>query len=214
MALIFDENGFVIGDDGTGNTGGVTGSWEEDTPPDSGLVASQAAKFQKVLDDVSVSIDNLNFLLTLNLPQDQRDLINIQLDEINSRKTALKFTADSLNVISDVASSVGVDLPSIRVPSGLGFAILGVPVAAAAGYAAAAALTAVVISWVVSTHSVALSAAESLSEPDRTRALQYISQQTPTSIAGDVASTVKYVALAVVAYLAFQHFNGKNNVSR
>ena len=211
MSLLYDANGYVIGDDGVietdVNTGGVTGS--RDTAPDTGFIARKTAEYQHTLDDVVQIADNLMYLKTLPLAQNQIDLVDEQLAIFESRRAAYKYAAVAINSIADIGNAVGANLPKLRVPSGLGFALFGLPLAEAAALATLAGLILVSVTWVATSHSVALSAAESLSEPYRTEALQRISAQQNGGISGaisETATSIKWIAIAALAYFAFQSY--------
>jgi len=219
--LLYDENGNVIGDDGDASTDSipVTSSWGGENfdaarrgiaHPDSGFIAGKIAEFQTAIDNISGASDDLHYMQSLPISESDAALIADKLSELESRKTAFRYAANALNFATGIVNNMGGSMPEVRIPSGLGFAVLGLPLAEAAAIAGAAALVIWGTTWIASTHSIALSAAENLPEPHRTAALERLSKTQQhnaisDSIAG-AASIVKWIVIGGALYFAYTTF--------
>jgi hypothetical protein len=202
VALLFDALGNVIGDDGEIPV--------DTSPPDTGFIARKTAEFQAALIDLSQNADTLQYLLTLDLSEENRAAVQAQLSDFESRRAAYKYTAETLNAVAGIANSMGASLPTVQVPSGLGFAVLGVPIAGLAVLAAVSGMLVYIATWTATTHSVALKAAEELEEPMRSEAMMYLATHQSSGMSGalsDTASAIKWIALAALAYFAYTAYN-------
>ena len=167
MALIYDELGNVIGDDGS-----AANEWDTNTPspgmenwnnfatqgfsqPPQSVGPSDVGYFQQKINDFQAtlySVDATAQALQGYLDEgslsgaDAADISDL-LSQYSMRKAAFKYSAEAFNLVSGAVNAVGASLPVLTIPSGLGFAPLAVPLAEAAAIAGAAALISWAITW-------------------------------------------------------------------
>lgn len=216
MALIYDQEGNIIGDDGAIDT----------TPPvsvassDVGYFQKKVIEFQSVLNSIDDAAQSLESMLVMDITEDQVNQVQAQLSEYYARRSAFKFAAESFNALSGAVNAVGGSLSQINIPSGLGFAPLVVPAAWIAAIAGASLLITFALGWVANSHNLALEIANSITDPvKRDAALQQAAkvaaanQAANTGPIGSLASGVKWIAIAGLAYMAFKMLT-ENNTKR
>jgi hypothetical protein len=235
MALLFDEMGNVIGDDGSSDTGQVAsvsggtavtlpdGSTQTAvtnvTPNNVGYFATKAQQFQQMIYDVdAVAANMMDMIDNYDLDADSLASVQAQLAEYDGRKTALNFAADAFNAVSRTVNAVGGALPLITVPQTLGFAPLVIPVAAAAAIAGSVALVAWGLGWLSRSNDTLTNIAAKVSDPKLRDAIlakaadAEARSQISGGALGQVASIAKWAAIGIGAYLAYQFFmKGKHH---
>lgn len=228
MALIYDEMGNVIGDDGTtpgtvaspsGGTlvtlpdGTTQSALSNVTPSNVGYFTQKAQEFQQMLYDVDATAANMMDMLdNYDLDQPSQSALQAQLAEYDSRKTALKFAAEAFNGVATMVNAVGGSLPSVNIPQTLGFAPLAIPLATAAAIAGAAVLVSWGIGWITASHTTVQSIAANISDPKLrdqvlANAAQIQARQEAGSMLGNLANIAKWIALAGAVYLGWKMFS-------
>ena len=160
MALQYDQNGYVIGDDGNTATDPayngwglpVDTSWDSaaDTAPPTDVdpnnlsyFQQKLATFQGVLNGMDATYTELTNLLNSGLNSDDAANVQAMLDEFTARKAAFSYAAEAYNFVANTVTSAGGSLPSLAIPQSLGF----LPAAIPFGYVAAIATAAVLIGF-------------------------------------------------------------------
>ena len=172
-------------------------------------------EFQQAVNAIDTSAYGLKMLLDLDISDDQRLPILQQLGELEQKKSQIRTAAETVNGASTLANQLGISLPQVNVQT-LG-ALPLVPLAIAGTIAAAiyamASLVAWITDWINRSNVVAqtIAAAADLPPDQKAQVLTAI-QATETAKAqattglGSVATIVKYVAFAAVAFFAYQAF--------
>lgn len=184
-----------------------------------GYFEGKIAEFQKALNDVDAARANLESLLVLDITDEQVLQIQGLITEYYEKQQDYIAIANLYNDITGVASSVGFELPSIQIPSGLGFfPALAVPAAWAIVVAGAAAIIAFTYSWINRASAVASTIAEqarltaqSITNPElRDKALNDLAhaQQAASEIAGrqtgffgSIGDSLKWILIGGAALL-------------
>ena len=160
MALQYDQNGYVIGDDGNTATDPAYNGWglPVDTSWDSAAdpapptdvepgnlsyFQQKLAAFQGVLNGMDATYTELTNLLGSGLNSDDAASVQAMLDEFTSRKAAFSYAAEAYNFVANAVTSAGGALPSLAIPQSLGFLPAAIPM----GYVAAIATAAVLIGF-------------------------------------------------------------------
>ena len=222
MALIFDQLGNVIGDDGLGETfeqganAGAQLQRDTLTPAKLGYIESKIADFQKavLLADTTVA-DIQELMLYTDDEAILQDLQN-QLDEFETRRAAIKFAAESFNAVAGIVNSVGGNMQSLTIPTGLGFAPV-VPLAYVAAITAGIALIDWIHQWARRTFDIGLEAASRIQDADlRDATLQTYNQKlTDLEIAdsntfGGAIGAFKWIAIGVLGLVAYNTWKAGN----
>jgi hypothetical protein len=182
------------------------------TPLQLDYYRQKVVEFQNILNNLDQTATAATNLSWETLDPQLTDDLNAYLDQYNAKKGSFRTAAEALNFAINGINSVGANFPTVAIPSGLGF----VPIAAAAGVAGAIAVAAALIvwgqEWIKGVNdrlktSVVLDAiqdpaqkarvAENIAKTDQALAA---SQSSPL---GSIASSIKWVAIAAVAYFAF-----------
>lgn len=181
----------------------------------------KASEFQRAINSVD-SIAQDSWALASVLPEGpQLDAIMGGLDELESKRTAMRIAAEGINAGAAVINAAGGRFPVLSVPATLGLPPLVLPAAAVAAFTAAAAL----VSWAVAWSSAqaqrigaARAAAMEIADPDkRDETLAEIARLEARSRAaadaGDsplasIASIAKWAGLAVLGFMAWRAFQG------
>lgn len=205
--------GDVVNDDGsyTGEDGGSVFSLQ--------FYRNKASEFQAVMNALDLAAQSLRESLQTVMFDDDgvADEIQILLADLDARRGHISAAAQAVNLASDAANAVGVRFPSLTVPQGLaGLGMAPIPIAIIAGAIAAAS---VLIVWgreyLVTQRALQLRAqqyAQIREDPAAVAALTLQLAKTDAAIQmadnplGQVANIVKWAALAVLGYLAFQAY--------
>lgn len=180
---------------------------------DVGYFTRKINEFQGMLFDLDTTEANLrSFIQDFNI--DDPVLLE-KLDELDGRKTVFRATAEALNLAVAGINAVGGNLPSVRLPSGLGAIPAAVLVGAAAAVAGAAALIVWGREWIVGVNDriKTREVLQQIPESERGAAASKLLQIEATARAADssplasIANIVKYAAIAVGVYFAFQAFS-------
>lgn len=237
MALIYDEQGNVIGDDSSGDVSAADiygtsypvpiasiAPGEETSASvstgDTGYFSGKIAEFQRTLYAVDEAASALESLIASDvnqeLTEDDYSTILAQLDEYYSRREAFKFAAEAFNSVSSMVNAVGGSLPQVNIPQGLGFAPLVIPAALAAAIAGATVLISWAIGWLSRSEETAAQIAAKITDPiKRDAALAEAARITAASqstggVGGalsSVANVAKWGAVAFLAWIAYQTYS-------
>lgn len=180
---------------------------------------SDVGYFQQKVQEFQLLMDELdNTQLQVQIMQssgvDDPQLVKL-LDEFDAKKSSFRTAAEGLNFAVNGLNKFGLSLPNVTVPNSL----QAVPIAAVAAVSAAVAVVAALIVWgrdwiagVNARAQLALSLANIQDPKKRDDAAAAAARITATNEAaqtsplGSVANIVKWVAIAAVAYFAFQAY--------
>lgn len=179
---------------------------------DVGYFTRKINEFQALLFDLDTTQANLrSFIQDYNI--DDQVLLE-QLDELDTRKTVFRTTAEALNLAVAGINAVGGSLPGVRIPGGLAAVPAAALVGAAAAVAAAAALIVWGREWIIGvndrlkTREVLQQIPESQRGQAASRLLEIeaTAKTAESSPLGNIANIVKWAAIAAGIYFAFQAF--------
>lgn len=210
------------------NLGNVTGFQVIDSPDTdtSGNVTplqldyyrNKVKEFQDILDNMdataAIARDTIDLDISPELTQSMQDYIA----QFEDKKGEFKIAAEALNFAIQGVNAIGGNFPSLSIPAGL--AGLGfVPLAAGAAVAGALAVAATLIVWGkewikgVNERMKQESLLQSVPPEKRQALAQKILETDATVKASEgsplanIASIVKWAAIAAAAYFAFQAYN-------
>ena len=179
---------------------------------DVGYFTRKIQEFQGMLYDLDTTEANLrSFIQDYNIEDDE---LLARLDELDTRKTVFRATAEALNLAVAGINAVGGSLPRVRVPAGLGAIPAAALVGAAAAVAGAAALIVWGREWIMGVNDRLKTEAilKQIPEAQRGQAatdilkIEATAKAAETSPLGNIANIVKWAAIAVGVYFAFQAF--------
>jgi hypothetical protein len=176
---------------------------------------NKVIEFQNILYQMDAAAIVARDIIDTDYDQNLSNEMSVFLQEFDAKKGQFKMAAEALNFAINGVNYAGANFPEIKIPSGLGF----IPMAAAAGVAAALAAAAVLITWgrdwIAGLNErlkleVQLGAitdpdkrAQIVQESMKLEAAQKAADASPLT---NVAGIVKYVAIAAVAYFVFQAY--------
>ena len=179
---------------------------------DVGYFTRKINEFQSMVFDLDTTEANLrSFIQDYNIND---PVLLEQLDAFDSKKAVFRGAAEALNLAVAGINAVGGNLPSVRIPGGLA----AVPVAALAGAAAAVAVAAALIVWGrewiigVNDRLKTREVLQQIPEAQRGQAaadvlrIEATARSAEVSPLANVATIVKWVAIAAGVYFAFQAF--------
>lgn len=179
---------------------------------DVGYFARKINEFQSMVFDLDTTEANTrSFIQDYNI--DDPVLLE-QLDAFDSKKTVIRGAAEALNLAVAGINAFGGQLPSVRIPAGLN----AVPVAALAAAAGAVAVAAALIVWGrdwiagVNDRLKTREVLQQIPEAQRGQAaadllrIEATAKNAQASPLANVANIVKWAAIAVGIYFAFQAF--------
>jgi hypothetical protein len=141
-------------------------------------------------------------------PELQSDLSAL-MDEFQSKRTALRLTAEAINGGASIVNALGGDFQKLNIPSTLGIAPLAFPVAAVGAFAVAATLIAWGVTWLRGLNQ-RLARAQLLSaDPTLAAAMQQsddAAQQAESTGFSSIANLVKWGGIALAAWIAWRAF--------
>jgi len=174
----------------------------------------KAQEFQALLANLDAVGGQLGLMLQDGIadPALRNDLTQ-RWQELQQKKGMLKATAEAINAGIAVTN---LQLPRINIPTTLGAAPLVIAGAAAAAVAAVATLVTWGYGWIAGVNDRLRQAQllEGLSPEDRAKIAQTLVQtelaqaEAAASPIQSLATVVKWVAIAAVAYFAFQAYTG------
>lgn len=180
---------------------------------DVGYFTRKINEFQGMLYDLDTTEANLrSFIQDYNI--EDEGLLQ-SLDELDSRKTVFRATAEALNLAVAGINAVGGSLPSVRVPGGLAAIPAAALIGAAAAVAGAAALIVWGREWIIGVNDrlKTREVLQQIPESQRGQAAARVLEMEQTrkkaedSPLASIANIVKWGAIAVGIYFAFQAFN-------
>lgn len=210
MAAIYDAMGNVIGDDGVSEGGTpavVTGS-------NVGWYQQKVTEFQNALISVDQSAQALETLLVCDITEEQVNEIQARLSEYYVRRSVFRTTAEAFNMAASLVNSVGGNMPSVQIPSGLGLAPVVIPAAVAAAIAGAALLITWASGWTNGNKNKVREILELMQPgPDRDAAAAAAAQAAAASDSmfgnalSGVSGVVMWLAIGVGAWFIYQSVN-------
>ena len=193
----------------------VTGAQGDSTPADLNYYQRKVAEFQQTVNAVDQAAYGLRMVLDLDISDDARLPVLALLSDFEMKKSELRTAGEAINAASALANTVGIKLPQVNMQT-LG-ALPLVPIGVGAAIAGALFLIGSLVSWMVSWISEANQAIDTLSQleglsPDQKTTVLVAKEQTKQAQAqtqtglGSIANIVQWVALAGVAFFAYQAF--------
>jgi len=175
---------------------------------------NKVREFQQVinaLDETGRTVDAL--IREIGAGELADDLIALQA-EFASKKTQIKIAAEAINFAASGANAIGIRFPVLSLPQTLGAAPIVAGAAIAAAVAAAAGIIVWGREWILGVNQRLREAQllEQVPEADRAKVAQAI-LQTDAAVAEanespltSIAGIVKWVAIGVAAFYAFEAF--------
>ena len=182
---------------------------------DVGYFRQKVAEFQMMMTDLDMTASAIMELQQLGVDDEQ---LSAALGEFDAKKASFRTAAEALNFAVNGLNKLGTNLPTVTVPSGLGF-LPAVPVAALAALSGAVAVVAALIVWGrdwiagVNERAKMALALSNITDPQQRAAaaaaaakIAATNQAAQTSPLSSIANIVKWVAIAAVAYFAFSAY--------
>jgi len=197
------------------DAGGTPGAAPGGAPVTLDYFRQKAIEFQEVvnaLDGTGRTIREL--LVAIEDPQLAADLREAY-NEFDRKKSLIRATAESVNLAAAGLNLIGVQTPRITIPQTLGAAPIVVSAVAAAAIFTAASLIIWGREWIagVNQRLNAATVIGAVPEADRAKVAQAVLQtqaavaETEQSPVVAIAGTVKWIALAAIAYFAWQAYS-------
>lgn len=193
----------------------VTGAQGDSTPADLNYYQRKVQEFQQTVNAVDQAAYGLRMVLDLDISDDARLPVLALLSDFEMKKSELRTAGEAINAASALANTVGIKLPQVNMQT-LG-ALPLVPIGVGAAIAGALFLIGSLVSWMMNWISEANEAIDTLSQmeglsPDQKTTVLVAKEQTKQAQAqtqtglGSIANIVQWVALAGVAFFAYQAF--------
>jgi hypothetical protein len=176
---------------------------------------NKVVEFQNILYQMDEAAIVARDIIDTDYDQNLSNDMSAFLQEFDAKKGQFKMAAEALNFAINGVNYAGANFPEIKIPAGLGI----VPMAAAAGVAAALAAAALLITWgrdwIAGLNErlkleIQLGA---VTDPDKraqivqdSLRLDAANKAADASPLTNIAGIVKYVAIAAVAYFVFQAY--------
>lgn len=206
MAAMYDAMGNYTGDDGVDAT--VV------TPQNVGWFAQKAQDFQVVMNAADTTMQALQTLLTLDISDDDWYTCNDWLNQLYGKRTQMRLTADALNLIAGTVNSFGGELPTVNIPSGLGFPPVVLPALAVSAVVGVTYLVSQLIGIITGSGNAAVQAANNITDPaKRDAALANVAaiEAAQSSVFGTgiegVSNVLKWLALAVGGFFIYREMS-------
>lgn len=208
MALILDEMGNVIGDDGTGEP-----TPDPVTPAPSMLsldyYRQKIVEFQSVMDAMDGAAQIMRATIDEELSPEITETMQAALASYDMKKGAFRTAAEAINFAVNGANQIGANLPTLRANT-LGLA----PVVLAAISGAVATVAALIVwgrDWINEANNRLRIQLESVTDPVARERLALQSMQldgvaraASASPLASVAGIVKWVAVGALAWFAYR----------
>jgi hypothetical protein len=193
----------------------VIGAQGETTPTDLNYYQRKVQEFQQTINAVDQAAYGLRMILDTDISDDARLPVLALLGDFETKKSELRTAGEAINAASALANTVGIKLPQVNIQT-LG-ALPLVPIGVGAAIAGALYLIGSLVSWMVNWITDANNAIDTLSKlegltPDQKASVMIAREQTKQAQAqtqtglGSIANIVQWVALAGVAFFAYQAF--------
>lgn len=211
MALVFDEMGNVIGDDGAGLP-------EPDpiTPAPSVLsldyYRQKIVEFQTVMDAMDGAAQIMRTTIDQEISPEITETMQAALASYDMKKGAFRTAAEAINFAVNGANQIGANLPTLRANT-LGLA----PVVLAAISGAVATVAALVVwgrDWINEANNRLRIQLESVTDPEararlvaHSMQLDSVAKSASASPLASVAGIVKWVAIGALAWFAYRAYS-------
>lgn len=208
MATTYDELGNVIFSDDAGIPAAAP------TVTEVNYYKQKLAEFQSMLNELDTTAQSAQNIIALTPESSLADDMQAYLTQWDDKRYQFKIAAEGINLAIAGANSFGVDIKKLTIPTGLGLA----PVALA-GVAAAVAAAAVLLvwgrDWIAGVNERAKLALqfENLSPEVRDAVIQeqikidQAQANANESPLSTIAGSIKWIALAAVAFFAYRAFS-------
>ena len=176
---------------------------------------TKAQEFQVVLQAIDGAYWAAQNALAADVsPELNADMQNF-LNDFESHKFSLKLAAEGINVGAATINSLGGRFPTLNIPGALGIAPFAIPVAAIAAIAAAGTLAVWGVAWIngVNERLKREQILTSATPEQRAAIVASINAsdnsiaQTNNSVWGALGNSIKWVAIAILGFFAYQAFN-------
>jgi hypothetical protein len=195
----------------------ITDLEDQVVPPgtDVSYFQTKVAEFQALMTDLDATASAIMDLRDLGIQDTELDAA---LGEFDAKKSSFRTAAEALNFAVNGLNKFGANLPTVAIPTGLGF-LPAVPIAALAAVSGAIAVVATLIVWgkewisgVNERAKVALALSNITDPQQRAQAAAAIAKIAATNVnaqsspLSSIANIVKWVAIAAVAYFAYSAY--------
>ena len=193
----------------------VPGSTDAASPLQLDYYRQKVVEFQDILNQMDAVANIANSISWETEDTQLAADMDAYLLDFDNKKGSFRTAAEALNFAINGINAVGADFPKLTVPQGLGV----VPLVAAAGVAGALAVAAALIIWGrdwiagVSARAKLGLQLDAIKDPaqrarlaERLALLDQAQSVAEASPITSVASIVKWVAIAAVAYFAIQSY--------
>jgi hypothetical protein len=205
MATVYDEMGNVVYED-PADTAPVTEKV--------GYYEQKMIEFQNLLFQLDKSASTMQEILDADYDEQLSADAQSWLSDYDAGKWKFKAAAEGLNFAIAGWNKMGGSMHDLSIPQSLGLAPLGLP-AVAAAVAAIAALTVVALRMIDNANKISTTRQylDNIKDPatksqvaSKLAQLTAETEQSQNGSLSTIAGTVKWIALAAVAYFAFQAF--------
>ena len=188
---------------------------DEAAPPvQSSYFRTKALEFQQLVNALDATGREVDMLIGALPEGAMLDELVAQFGELQNKKGQIKLVAEAINFASNGLNAVGANLPTIQWPPTLGAAPLVVAGAGAAAIAAAAAIIVWGKAWIdgINQRLRDKQLLESVPEAQRGAVAEAIMKTEAAKVQADqnpltsIAGIVKWIAIAGVAFFAYQAF--------
>ncbi len=220
MAALYDAMGNYIGDDGAADPATPVAP----ATPSVFSVDYYRAKiveFQTVIDALDSAALTVRYMIDEDIDPVLTAELQSRIAAYESKKGAFRTAAEALNFAINGANALGAQLPTIN--ANLNGFPLAYAAAIAAGVAGAAALIVWGREWIVGTQAVALRLATigAVTDPAKRDALaarlgelDAAARASESSPLANIATLVKWGAIAALAYFAWRAYAGTSEKKR
>ena len=194
-----------------------TRAWDEPIALPQSLSPSyykqKVVEFQQLLNNLALARE-ATIEIVNNGPVELHEELNALLQELDSKIGRYRTVAELLNLGINGLNEVGANFPKLKIPNGLGVA----PIVIASGFAVlvgtAAAMTIWGYTWIQNAQALArqaqlygyLTPEQRATVASKALELDQLAAASESSPLASTANIVKWVAIAAVAYFAFQAY--------
>lgn len=208
----------TLGDVGPHDDESYTGEVNDGSLMSMSYYRDKAREFQILLNSLDAAYQSLQESLASGVLSEeyQQDLEALAAD-YESHKTVLKVTAEAINAGSAIVNAAGGRFPQLSIPSTLGIGPIALPLGTVAAIGAVVALTAWGMAWLrgyndrakfeltLAAQTTPEARAQVARDEQRSDAALRAADVT---VFGAISATVKWIALAGVAFIAYKTLKG------
>jgi hypothetical protein len=207
----------TLGDAGVPNTDLLYTGDVSSSPFSLDYYRNKAREFQDVLNGMDRTFVAIGETLRVGVDEQTTRALVRSIEEFQAKKATMKLTAEAINAGAALVNSMGGRFPVLSVPGTLGIAPIVLPVATIAAIGTAATLAVWGRDWIRGVNE-RLKTAQLINAQDSPAAQAALARsiaatdaalaQAEGSIWAVAGTGIKWVALAVVAFLAYKAFAG------